>query len=46
MIDYIYELCKEYNCSIGFHIDVDGANWSEENIKDCIKDVIRRACYD
>lgn len=23
-----------------------GANWSEENIKDCIKDTIRRACYD
>ena len=63
MINYIYELCKEYNCSIGFHIDVDGAmsiyvyskhmdriiigaNWSEENIKDCIKDVIRRVCDD
>lgn len=23
-----------------------GVNWSEDNIKDCINDVIRRACHD
>lgn len=63
MINYIYELCKEHNCTIKLYICPDnsmtitvygkradhiiiGANWSEENIKDCIKDTIRRACYD